>query len=229
MSDRPGPGPGVPPELAGGRSSFSSIREQSTLAGLAQTFTQSRVSSITGELGRVVPHSPPNQTAVLDDSSLSGQSGQHDDNDGEYVSPLTQPISRLHSVWYPSVAGLRSWKQISLGGRMASRSCEDFKRVDLGVWKSPADVWEAAAAAAGTATAETQPEPEGRSVGLAPLELLPAELLGTCCAPRFYFSIRRSCCWQPDMLIDPTFFIFFLQRISSSFSSSSCRIHPTPS
>lgn len=169
MADRAGSSSS---EFAGGRTSFSSIREQ-TVSGLAQTFTQSRISSLAGRRGGAVsPTSPTDETAVFDD----GASYEDLDDDGDFVPPLTKPASRLNAVWYPSVAGLRGWKKISLRGKLASRSFEDLRQAGLGVWDDPADAWDCNG---DSADVQTQAEAQDAVAGLAPFERLPAEILAS--------------------------------------------------
>jgi len=165
--------------LAVGRASFSSVREQSGTSDLAQTFVQSSISSLARRNFRCGAVSPSDETAVYDDlTSVEDREEESDeiDSGGEFVAPLTSPSSRLHAVWYPTPPGVRAWKQISLRGRLASKSTEDLRKVDLGMWESPAEAWANTTAQEDVALQTATPD---SVLPLSALEKLPAEILGT--------------------------------------------------
>ncbi|KAI1328054.1 hypothetical protein F5Y16DRAFT_409945 [Xylariaceae sp. FL0255] len=56
----------------------------------------------------------------------------------QFMTPLTQPHSRLHGSWFPAVAAhnFQGWKQIDVRGKPASRSSGDLQSLRM-VWASP--------------------------------------------------------------------------------------------
>lgn len=136
------------PSDTASRSSFSSVRENDD--GLAQTFTRSKVSSYI--------EAPED---VFDESPISEISQP------EFQAPLTQPHSKLHGFWYPPDS-FKGWKEITIKGKKASRSFEDLRKLDM-TWESPP----------ASPTPAPVRKPCGKySVGDAPLERLPSEVLG---------------------------------------------------
>ncbi|EQL02881.1 Leucine Rich Repeat domain protein [Ophiocordyceps sinensis CO18] len=133
------------PSDTGSRSSFSSVRENDD--GLAQTFTRSKVSSYLEAPEDVFDESPANDISQL-----------------SFQPPLTQPHSRLHGFWFPPDS-FKGWKQISIKGKRASRSCEDLHKLHMACDDSPAPV--------------PNKQPGTYPRGLAPLETLPNEVLGS--------------------------------------------------
>lgn len=133
------------PSDTGSRSSFSSVRENDD--GLAQTFTRSKVSSYLEAPEDVFDESPANDISQL-----------------SFQPPLTQPHSRLHGFWFPPDS-FKGWKQISIKGKRASRSCEDLHKLHMAWDDSPAPI--------------PNKQPGTYPRGLAPLETLPNEVLGT--------------------------------------------------
>ncbi|TQW00541.1 hypothetical protein V2A60_001619 [Cordyceps javanica] len=127
------------------RSSFSSVRENDD--GFAQTFTRSKISSYIETPEDVFDESP---TAELPQPV--------------FQPPLTQPNSKLHGFWYPA-EGFKGWREIPIKGRMASRSCDDLRKLHM-TWENPAP--------------KVQQTPAGiYPTSTAPLERLPSEILGS--------------------------------------------------
>lgn len=126
------------------RSSFSSVRENDD--GLAQTFTRSKISSYIEGAEEVFDESP---TAEIPQPT--------------FQAPVTQPHSKLHGFWYPA-DGFKGWKEISIKGKTASRSCEDLHKLHM-TWDTPAPLVRK--------TSDVYP------TSTAPLERLPSEVLGS--------------------------------------------------
>lgn len=129
-----------------GRSSFSSVREKDQ--DLAQTFTSAKVSSYSHQREEAVDEQMATQT--------------------QFLPPLTQPQSRLHGCWFPTVAadGFQGWKQIGVrGSRQVSKSYGDLQALRI-VWSTPG-------------TPGRPKVPGRRPPGEAPIEKLPLELLGS--------------------------------------------------
>lgn len=133
------------PSETGSRSSFSSVRENDD--GLAQTFTRSKVSSYLEAPQDVFDFSPSNKVSQL-----------------RFQPPATQPFSRLHGFWFPPNS-FKGWKQISIKGKRASRSCEDLHKLHMTWDVSPAPL--------------SKKQPGSYPRGLSPLETLPNEALST--------------------------------------------------
>ncbi|KAH7367320.1 leucine rich repeat domain-containing protein [Plectosphaerella cucumerina] len=135
-----------------GRSSFSSIREESS--GPAQTFTSSKVSS----------YLQGNEEAVLDSDESPSPSPPALDNmtEVQFLPPVTQPGSRLHGNWFPS-DNFRGWKQINVKGKTASRSFGDLQALHM-AWSTPP---------------APKKEKNRFAHGHAPIEKLPIEILGS--------------------------------------------------
>ncbi|KAL2759859.1 hypothetical protein ACRALDRAFT_1067438 [Sodiomyces alcalophilus JCM 7366] len=140
-----------------GRSSFSSIREDS--CGPAQAFTSTPVSSLL--------QNPDNAIAILSDDSpdhtRSHSPLQAPDmtTEVQFVPPITRPNSKLQGNWFPA-DNFRGWKQINVKGKTASRSFGDLQALHM-AWSTP------------------PPPRKGRDrtpPGQAPIEKLPLELLG---------------------------------------------------
>ncbi|ROT42474.1 leucine rich repeat domain-containing protein [Sodiomyces alkalinus F11] len=140
-----------------GRSSFSSIREDS--CGPAQAFTSSAVSTLLQDFENAV-------AIVADDSpdTTRSHSPQTPDmtTEVQFVPPVTKPSSKLHGNWFPA-NNFRGWKQINVKGKTASRSFGDLQALHM-AWSTPP-------AAAPKGKNRTPP-------GQAPIEKLPLELLG---------------------------------------------------
>ncbi|KAM4059995.1 leucine Rich Repeat domain-containing protein [Hirsutella rhossiliensis] len=132
------------PSDTGSRSSFSSVRENDD--GLAQTFTRSKVSSYLEAPEDVFDESPSNDIPQL-----------------SFQPPVTHPHSRLHGFWFPPDS-FKGWKQISIKGKRASRSCEDLHKLHMAWDDSPAPV--------------PKKQPGSYPRGQSPLETLPNEVLG---------------------------------------------------
>ncbi|KAG7115578.1 F-box protein like, partial [Verticillium longisporum] len=80
----------------------------------------------------------------------------------QFLPPVTLPNSRLHGNWFPA-NNFKGWKQINVKGKTASRSFGDLQALHM-AWSTP-------------------PAPsKGKSkfsLGSAPIEKLPLELLGS--------------------------------------------------
>jgi len=147
-----------------GRSSFSSIREESS--GPAQTFTSSKVSS----------YIHANDEAIID-SDDSASPPAIDMAEVQFLPPVTQPGSKLHGNWFPA-NNFRGWKQINVKGKTASRSFGDLQALHM-AWSTPP---------------APKKEKNRYAHGHAPIEKLPIEILGTCNSawPMYLSSIRRG-------------------------------------
>ncbi|KAM0276278.1 hypothetical protein ACHAQH_006908 [Verticillium albo-atrum] len=132
-----------------GRSSFSSIREDS--CGPAQTFTSSKVSS----------YATAHENAILDDSPTPSPPAI-DMAEVQFLPPVTLPNSRLHGNWFPA-NNFKGWKQINVKGKTASRSFGDLQALHM-AWSTP--------------PAPSKGKSKF-GLGSAPIEKLPFELLGS--------------------------------------------------
>ncbi|PNH43613.1 hypothetical protein VD0004_g3917 [Verticillium dahliae] len=132
-----------------GRSSFSSIREDS--CGPAQTFTSSKVSS----------YATGHENAILDDSPTPSPPAI-DMGEVQFLPPVTLPNSRLHGNWFPA-NNFKGWKQINVKGKTASRSFGDLQALHM-AWSTP--------------PAPSKGKSKF-GLGSAPIEKLPLELLGS--------------------------------------------------
>ncbi|KAH7021181.1 uncharacterized protein B0I36DRAFT_252846 [Microdochium trichocladiopsis] len=165
------------PDNKSARSSFSSVREDD--AGLAQSFTSSKISSFSHL--HLAADSSSGDEAAIDDSSpppsppLSRPASHKLDTMAtttltstitHFQTPLTQPHSRLHGCWVPAVAAdsFQGWKAIDVKGKLASRSFGDLQSLKV-VWSAP--------------STPKKPRSPGRPApGTAPIERLPVEILG---------------------------------------------------
>lgn len=144
------------------RSSFSSTKESHS-GGIAQTFTESKTSSYL----RNEYITSPDEDAILDDTSCSSGSQtpeilRHDSGKGM----LTNPHSALHGYVCPC-DGFKGWKDISIKGRLASKSFGDLK----GLW---AEDFNRDVRLSGVRIAKDSGRHE---TGMSTLEKLPMELL----------------------------------------------------
>lgn len=152
------------PEKAG-RSSFSSIREDS--CGPTQAFTATPISSLIQQFD--------NTSVISTDESpdhTRSPSPQTPDmtTEVQFVPPITKPNSKLQGTWFPA-DNFRGWKQINVKGKTASRSFGDLQALHM-AWSTP------------------PPPRKGRDrtpPGQAPIERLPLELLGA-----FFFFLSSS-------------------------------------
>ncbi|KAL3426678.1 leucine Rich Repeat domain-containing protein [Phlyctema vagabunda] len=138
------------------RASFSSVKENHS--GLTQSFTDSKTSSY---LRNQLEY--PDE--AIDDTPSPGVTTPTDES--RIMLPLSQPHSALHGFVCPC-EGFRGWKQISLGGKIVSKSSGDLKSL-AGGWE-----WE-------TRKEVLRPnvvKEERSQMGLSPFERLPMELLG---------------------------------------------------
>lgn len=141
------------------RASFSSTKE-SHVAGIAQTFTESKTSSYLRN------EYPQDEDAILDDSSSGSRTPPEFLRTDSAKGMLTNPHSSLHAFVCPC-DGFKGWKAISVRGRIASKSSGDLKGLARWNWDSDVPI-------TGMTVKEKGRYPAGRS----PLELLPMELLG---------------------------------------------------
>jgi hypothetical protein len=146
------------------RTSFSSTKESDT--GIAQSFTDSKTSSyLRWEVGL-----PGAEDAIDDDLSVA--SGLQT----PVEAAMLNPQSTLHGVVCPCDS-FRGWKSISIGGKVASKSFGDLRRLALR-WD-----WEARDERPRKAIVPLE-TPAGTKVdgtflpGQSPFERLPMELLG---------------------------------------------------
>ena len=133
------------PSDTGSRSSFSSVRENDD--GLAQTFTRSKVSSYLEAPEDVFDESPPLEAPQP-----------------VFHAPLTQPQSKLHGFWFPPDS-FKGWREIPIRGKLASRSCENLRRMHI-AWETPP-----------ATSAPVKKSPGIYGAGEAPFEKLPGEVL----------------------------------------------------
>ncbi|KAI0156516.1 hypothetical protein GGR57DRAFT_491551 [Xylariaceae sp. FL1272] len=85
----------------------------------------------------------------------------------QFMTPLTQPHSRLHGCWFPAVAAdnFQGWKQIDVKGKQASKSFGDLQALRM--------VWSAATP---TVPQEANQAPVQPAPGSSMIEKLPIEL-----------------------------------------------------
>lgn len=154
------------------RTSFSSTKESDT--GIAQSFTNSKTSSyLRWEVGA----SPPED--AIDDASTSGGSNSPEELLPEETKTMLNPQSTLHGLVCPCDS-FRGWKNISIGGKVASKSFGDLRRLALR-WD-----WEQNEEQARKAniplhlTSDLRARDGTYLPGQSPFERLPMELLGEC-------------------------------------------------
>jgi len=137
------------------RTSFSSFRENNH-STTAQAFFDSKTSSY----GRA------SEEAIDDLDEFVTNAPQSGPKASGYMSSLTNPNSVLHGHVCPCV-GFTGWKQITIGGRTASRSSGDLRKLGK-IW-----AWETL-----SSTSDSSSRVDVRSpAGQAPIEKLPVELL----------------------------------------------------
>lgn len=150
------------------RASFSSVKENNS--GVAQSFTDSKTSSY---LRHQFYLAGEEEEEAIDDGTSSGrttpQNGAVEGRE-DVMLPLTNPNTLLHGFVCPC-DGFRGWKQISIGGKIASKSSGDLRRL-AGGWEW--DMKVETVAKRSPAKVKGQRCPPGES----PLERLPMELLG---------------------------------------------------
>jgi hypothetical protein len=136
------------------RTSFASFTEDRD--AIAQSFIDSRISS----------YARASEEAIEDALSPVNTTAEHGIHYSPTTMPLTTPSSALHGFICPC-EGFRGWKQISVGGRAASRSFGDLRALNKGfTW----DVQESKGR-----KVKTLKNDAGHSL----LERLPMELLST--------------------------------------------------
>ena len=138
------------------RTSFASFTEDRS--AVAQSFNDSKVSS----------YARPPDDAIDDAVSIdNGPLEQGNCHAYPYNLSMTNPSSTLHGFVCPC-EGFRGWKQISVGGRAASRSFSDLRIFTKGfTWDTPAK----------TSPKLKKPKYEA---GQSMVERLPMELLSKC-------------------------------------------------
>jgi hypothetical protein len=136
------------------RTSFASFREDRK--AIAQSFIDSTVSSFASASEEAIDDSASQQSQDIDHGFCHSTDS--------FNMSITHPHSMLHS-FICSCNGFRGWKQISVGGKTASKSFGDLRILSRGF------TWD-------TAT-KTGYETKSRyPAGNAPFERLPMELLG---------------------------------------------------
>jgi hypothetical protein len=139
------------------RTSFASFKEDRN--AIAQSFIDSRVSS----------YARASEEAVDDSASEEYNLEAEGQQSHPFNAPmaLTNPCSMLNAFVCPC-EGFRGWKQITVGGRAASRSFGDLRILSKGfAWELPADK-------------QTTGKKPRNEAGQSFLERLPVELLGMC-------------------------------------------------
>jgi hypothetical protein len=134
------------------RSSFSSIRENDS--DLAQSFTLSKVSSLTVGENAVEESPSPPETSSPENGNMV---------ETYFYRPVTRPDSKLLGYIAPADS-FTGWKQINVRGKLASKSFGDLQALNFS-WTS----------------ANRLPRKKGTCrPGEAPFERLPIELLSRC-------------------------------------------------
>jgi hypothetical protein len=138
------------------RTSFASFTEDRS--AVAQSFIDSKTSS----------YARPSEDAIDDFVSAENSPLEQGNCHGyPYNVSITNPSSMLHGFVCPC-EGFRGWKQISVGGRAASRSFSDLRIFTKGfTWDTPAK-------------ASTKSKKPRYEAGQSLLERLPVELLSKC-------------------------------------------------
>ena len=137
------------------RTSFASFKEDRS--AIAQSFLDSKVSSYARASEEAIDDS------ASEDSNLETEG--HQSYPFNAPMALTNPYSMLNAFICPC-EGFRGWKQITVGGRAASRSFGDLRILSKGfAWELPGN----------KQVTEKQPRNEA---GQSFLESLPVELLG---------------------------------------------------
>ncbi|KAG4034890.1 hypothetical protein MFRU_002g02390 [Monilinia fructicola] len=160
----------------GDRTSFSSVKENTS--GVPQSFTDSKVSSYLKY--EVDGNEIENENEIaIDDASSGGSRTPLESSEADMQTLWsTNPQSTLHGFVCPC-DGFRGWKQISVRGKVASKSYSDLRNMKMG-WGWDSD-YEPKSNPGPESKKEAQPvvEEVGVSVaGKSPIEMLPAELLG---------------------------------------------------
>lgn len=101
------------------RSSFSSIRENDS--DLAQSFTSSKISSLTGSQEAVEDLSPQRQANMVET---------------QFYRPVTRPDSKLLGYIAPADS-FTGWKQINVRGKLASKSFGDLQALNFSWTSTP--------------------------------------------------------------------------------------------
>lgn len=139
------------------RTSFASFKEDRS--AIAQSFIDSKVSS----------YARASEEAIDDSASEENNIETEGYQFHPFNAPmaLTNPCSMLNSFICPC-EGFRGWKQITVGGRAASRSFGDLRILSKGfAWELPANK-------------QTTGKKPRKVAGQSFLERLPVELLGMC-------------------------------------------------
>lgn len=101
------------------RSSFSSIREHDS--DLSQTFTSSKISSLTGSDEAVEELSPQRKANMVET---------------QFYRPVTRPDSKLLGYIAPADS-FTGWKQINVRGKLASKSFGDLQALNFSWTSTP--------------------------------------------------------------------------------------------
>jgi hypothetical protein len=137
------------------RTSFASFKEDRS--AIAQSFIDSKVSS----------YARASEEAIDDSASEENNIETEGHQSHSFNAPvaLTNPYSMLNAFICPC-EGFRGWKQITVGGRAASRSFGDLRILSKGfAWELPANK-------------QTTGKKPRNVAGQSFLESLPVELLG---------------------------------------------------
>lgn len=152
------------------RTSFSSTKESDT--GVAQSFTDSKTSSyLRWEIG-------PSESEEAIDDAVSVNSGLTTPVEKiPEESTMLNPQSTLHGLVCPCDS-FRGWKNISIGGKVASKSFGDLRRLAMR-WDWEANDVVSKKAAVPLISTSTVKKVDGTFLpGQSPFERLPMELLG---------------------------------------------------
>lgn len=166
------------------RTSFSSTKESDT--GVAQSFTNSKTSSyLRWEFGV-----SGSEEAIDDTASIrSGESPEIELPPDEIT--MLNPQSTLHGLVCPCDS-FRGWKNISLGGKVASKSFSDLRRLALRWEWEPNEQQTKNVSVSQLATTDFKRRDGSFLAGKSPFERLPMELLGEFLSFLFiYYSENR--------------------------------------
>jgi len=160
------------------RTSFSSIKESNS--GVAQSFTDSKVSSYL----RHEFDLNGSEEAISDDGSSSGILTPLEKTvpKAEELPHMLHPHGHVNDFICPCV-GFRGWKSISIGGKVASRSSGDLRKLAMGYdWYSK-DTSKFERMELDVTTPEVRQDGGCYPAGQSPFEKLPTELLGKLQSP----------------------------------------------
>jgi len=155
------------------RTSFSSIKESNS--GVAQSFTDSKVSSYL----RHEFDLNGSEEAISDDGSSTGIRTPPEKvlPKATELPPMLHPNGHVSDFICPC-AGFRGWKSISIGGKVASRSSGDLRKLAMGYdWYSK-DTAKIDRMDLDVTTPEVKQDRGCYPASQSPFEKLPTELLG---------------------------------------------------